>query len=404
MAWLKRLMLALALLFPGSAGAADSEDLARLIEANRWPVVAGETGLGGPGADRIAGWAGGAQHFLLGENHGNAGMARFATSLSMTLAGKGYGFTAVEADPFMTGEMVRLLGGGKPAFAAWLGADQRQRAVPFYVWSEEADFILSAMRRGPVWGLDQSFLAAAHLHLDEIARLTRSPKARALATELAGEARKDVLGFIGKVDLNRLTALRTAMGKGDPAIVLTDQFIESTIIYAPFVRSDGTSVYAGNLRRETMMKRLFQANLDAAARRTGKPPKVLLKFGANHLMRGLSMTHMPSFGSYIAETTLAKGGNVFNLRMLCGPGTRQRLFDDSDYDCEADEWAPIAAAFKPYLAATGDTLFDLRPLRDRPRLWTDWPADAKELVWSYDAVVIIGPSGPSHFLSPLPKP
>ena len=68
------------------------------------------------------------------------------------------------------------------------------------------------------------------------------------------------------------------------------------------------------------------------------------------------------------------------------------------------ERAPIAAAFKPYLAATGDTLFDLRPLRDRPRLWKDWPADAKELVWTYDAVVIIGASGPSHFLAPLPEP
>jgi hypothetical protein len=404
MAWFRHWLLALALLIPGVAAAGDAEDLARLIQANRWPVVTGETGLGGPGADRIAGWAGGVNYFMLGENHGNAGMARFATALSITLAGKGYGYTAIEADPLMTGELVRLLGGGKPALAAWMGQDQRQRAIPFYFWSEEADFILAAMKRGPVWGLDQSFVAAAHVHLDAIAARTRSPKARAIATELAAEARKDVMGFIGKVDLERLTALRTAMAKGDPAIALTEQFMESVVIYAPFIRDDGGSTYAGNLKRETLMKTLFQANIDAVTRPGRAAPKVLFKFGANHLMRGLSMTHMPSFGSYIAETALAKGQKAFNLRMMCGPGTRASLFDGSDYNCEEEEFAGIAGAFKPFLFATGDTLIDLRPLRDRPRLWKDWPAEAKELVWSYDAVVLIGASGGSHFLAALPKP
>ena len=225
----------------------------------------------------------------------------------------------------------------------------------------------------------------------------------ALATALAAEARKDVMGFIGTVDPARLDALRAAMGKGDPAIVLTEQLIESTAIYAPFVRRDGGSVYVGNLRRETLMKRLFQANLDAATRRGGPAPKILFKFGANHLMRGLSMTHVPSLGSHVAETALARGQSAFNLRMICGPGTKQTIFDASEYDCGKDEFDPLAAALKPFVLATGDTLIDLRPLRDRPRLWKDWPAEAKELVWTYDAVVIIGPSGGSRFLAMPPK-
>lgn len=402
MNWLGRALLALALMIPGIAAADSAEDLAALIQANRWPVVAGETGLGGPGGERIIGWAGGAQFFLLGENHGNAGMARFATSLSRSLAGRGYGHTAVESDPFITGRMVSILAGGKPAWAAWLGQDQRQRSIAFFVWDEEVDFILASMARGPVWGLDQSFVAGMHVHLDEIARLTRNGSARALAVALAGEARGDVMGFAGKVDLARLTALRTAMAKGDPAIQITDAVIESVMIYAPYMRDNGGSYYVSNLRRETLMKTRFQAHLKAATR-GGVVPKVLLKFGANHLMRGLTMNQIPSLGGFVAETAVGMGKTSFSLRMICGPGTRQRAFDDSVADC-SDEFAPFAAVLTPYLAASGDTLFDLRPLRDRTRLWKDWPAELKDIVWNYDALVVIGASGPAHFLAPLPKP
>jgi len=88
MAWVKRLLLAIALLFPGAASAGNAEDLSALVTANRWPVVAGPAGLSEPGGERIAGWAGGVQFFLLGENHGNAGMARFATALSRSLAAR----------------------------------------------------------------------------------------------------------------------------------------------------------------------------------------------------------------------------------------------------------------------------------------------------------------------------
>lgn len=403
MGWVKRMLLAIALLVPGVANAGNTADLGALVTANRWPVVAGPAGLGGPGGERIVGWASGAQFFLLGENHGNIGMARFSTSLSRSLAGQGYGYTAVEVDPLMTRLLVeQLRGGGKPGLAAWLAADQRQRSIPFYVWDEEADFILSSMARGPVWGLDESFIAASHIHLDEIARLTRSAKARAMATAMAAEARANVTGFLGKVDMTRLTALRTAMTKGDPAIPLTEQLIESTVIYAPFTRDDGGSGYAANLRRETMMKMNFIANLKAVTK-GGAVPKVLLKFGSNHLARGLSPTHVPSLGSFVAETALGMGTSAFNLRLVCGPGTQQTLFDASSYDCEADEFTSLAAALKPWLLGSGDTLIDLRPLRDHPGLWKEWPEDAKSLVWSYDAVVVIGASGGSHFLAPLPK-
>lgn len=405
MGWLARGMILAALAFAAPAHADDAADLAALVRANSWPVAAGPTGLSGPGAERIVAWSAGAQFFLLGENHGNAGMARFATAVSRSLAGQGYRYTAIEADPLVTGIMAELLRkGGKPEFTAWLAADQRNRAVPFYSWSEEADFIVASLERGPVWALDQSFIAAAHVHLDGIAAASRSPAVKALAAKLAADARRDVMGFLGSVDLSRLKALRVAMPRNENALAVTlaEQLIESAEIYKPFTGGPG-SAYIANLRRETLMKTLFMANYRAALKQDGKPPRVLLKFGSNHLVRGLSPTHVPSLGSFLAENALGMlGKSVFNLRMMCGPDTQQILFDFSTHDCGGDEFAPVAAALQPFLVGSGDTLIDLRPLRDRPRLWKDWPQDAKDIVWSYDALVVVGASGGSHFLAPLP--
>src|SRR5262249_34162600 len=160
-----------------------------------------------------------------------------------------------------------------------------------------------------------------------------------------------VTGFLGKVDVARLLALRAVMPYDeDPAVTaLADQLIESAEIYAPFVTGRG-AFYGANLRREKLMKTRVMANYPAALARDGKPPRVLLKFGSNHLMRGLSETRVPSLGSFVAENALGMLGKpVFNLRMICGPDTQQALFDASSQDCAEDEFAPVAAAFRPYL-------------------------------------------------------
>jgi hypothetical protein len=385
---------------------AQQAELDALVKANSWPVAAGEAGLTGPGGEQIAGWARDVPFFLLGENHGSAGMARFATALSQTLAGSGYRYTAIEVDPLMTDRLTALMRqGGKPALAAWLGADKNARAIPFFFWSEEADFIESALRRGPLWGLDQSFVAAAHVHLDTIAERSRSPEVQAMARQLAGEARADLLGFMGKVQLARLEALRDAAARAEPgsdAANFSQQLLESAQIYAPFMGRGG-SVYAANLKRETLMKRLFQTRLDVAMR-VGEDanPKVLFKFGANHLARGLSSTHVPSLGNFVSDMALARFGKpVVNLTMVCGPGAQLIDFASKVHGC-GEDFAPLAP-LKSYLASSGDTLFDLRPLRDRPRLWKDWPKELQELVWSYDAVVVIAGGGPSTYLAPMPK-
>lgn len=399
-----RLTALIGMLAATPASASDAEDLARLLKDNSWRVEAEAGELSGPGAARIAAWSRDAQFFLLGENHGSAGIARFATGVAKALGREGFRHTVVEADPLVTDHMVRLLKqGGMPAFAHWLATDQRQRAVPFFAWREEADFVVAALANGPVWGVDQSFLAAAHVHLDAIAAQTRDPRARAMAQAMAAEARADVIGWLPKVDRARITALRDAIPARDAtARRIADLLVQSAAIYSPFSGGQG-SWHRANLARETLMKRSFLGYYDAATRRGSPPPRVLFKFGAWHLQRGLSETQVPSFGNFLAELALARYDRpVFNLRVVCGPGAEQVTFDGSVQSC-ADEFAPLAPALGTALSPDGETVFDLRPLRDKPRLWRDWPAEAKRLVWTYDAVAVIRGGGAARFIAPPPK-
>lgn len=392
------------LLGPGPVAAGDADDLSRLLRDNSWKVETSATGLSGPGAARIVAWSREAQFFLLGENHGSAGIARFATGVARALGREGFRHTVVEADPLVTDHMVRLLKqGGMPAFANWLATDQRQRAVPFFAWREEADFAVAALANGPVWGVDQSFLAAAHVHLDAIAAQTRDRSARAMAQAMAAEARADVIGWLAKVDRARIVALRDAIPARDAAARrIADLLVQSAAIYSPFSGGQG-SWHRANLARETLMKRSFLGYYDAVAKRGGRPPRVLFKFGAWHLQRGLSETNVPSLGNFLAELALARYDRpVFNLRVMCGPGAEQVTFDGSVQSC-ADEFAPLAPALGAALSPEGATVFDLRPLRDKPRLWRDWPAEAKRLVWTYDAVVVIRGGGAATFIAPPPK-
>ena len=109
---------------------------------------------------------------------------------------------------------------------------------------------------------------------------------------------------------------------------------------------------------------------------------------------------MPSLGNFLAEyafTTLDRP--VFNLSMVCGPGGQMADFQGRATSCDAG-FNQMYGPLTPHLLAEGPTLFDLRPLRDRPDLWQQWPQALKEWIWSYDALVVVKGGGPSQPLAP----
>jgi len=374
------------------------------IAASRMPIEVRDGRLSGPGAAFLKARAEEAQFVLLGEEHGVATIADTVRMLFADLNPLGYRRLAIEVDPWMAAKLeTTLRGGGVNALTAFLSREDTKLSLPFYNWSSEAALAAAVVRANgdatpALWGLDQLFIGAAGLLLGDVATQSSNPEARTLALALAAQA-KGRLEFLGQVDLAELQKLRALLSdeKDRVPAQIVDDMILSARIYQPFVTGKGLSAYAANLERETLMKRLFLARVQEAEARDGKAPKVLFKFGANHMMRGLSTTHVPSLGSFVADFALARRGTTFSVLLLCGPGTKAGDFQGNEGDCEFS----VPTAFPDLVAhvdAKHPTLFDLRVWKDKPKRWAHLSPDVREMVWAYDSILFVPNGKPAKAL------
>ncbi len=350
--------------------------------------------LVGPGADVLRARAAASQFVLIGEEHGVATIADTVRAMLPDLTQSGYRHFAIETDPYVAAKLETMLrAGGTKDVAKFLAVEGNQFAIPFYNWSAEAALVDAAVKananaKPALWGLDQVFIGASAALLNDVATQASSTEAKALAAALAAKA-KGSLEFLGKVDLAELQELRGALGaeQDRPLAQLVDDMILSARIYQPFVGvTTGLSVYAANLERETLMKRTLLDLYRAAG-----GPKVFFKFGANHMMRGLSSTHVPSLGNFAADLAASEGKSAFHLLILCGPGTKAGDLMGNATACSLD----LAKDF-PDLVAQVDTkqmtLFDLAPWKDKPRRWAHLSEDVRAMIWAFDAVLFV-PNG-----------
>jgi hypothetical protein len=364
------------------------------IAASRMVLTTEGGNAGGTAARFLADTATGSQFFLIGEEHGVATIADTVRALLPVLRAAGYGHFAVEADPYAARLVEgRLRAGGVQSLAAFLQEDGNATTIPFFNWSAEATLAHAFLSgpvadpRGNLWGLDQVFIGAYGLMLERIAGEASDPATRQLAATMATQA-KGNLEFLGQADMTQFDRMRQGLrAAGDTALLeLVDDMILSRRIYAPFIGQPGLSAYAANRAREDLMKKNFLARYAAAGR-----PKVLFKFGSNHMVRGLSPTHVPSLGNFVADLAFAEGKQAFNLLVLCGPGTEAGDFMGNVAACELDV-ARLMPEVAAALDATHPTLFDLAPWKDQPRQWKHLAADVRELLWAYDALLVV-PNG-----------
>lgn len=358
--------------------------------------------LSGPGSAFLEARAAESQFMLVGEEHGVADIAATVQALMARIGPLGYRHLAIEVDPWMTAKLEAMLRqGGTAAVATYLASDATRLSLPFYNWSSEAALAHAAVRAGgdatpALWGLDQLFIGAAGPLLADIAAGASTAEARTLAGSLVTRATGN-LEFLGTVELRELQELHALLDdeRDREWARLAADMLTSARIYQPFVTGKGQSAYAANLERETLMKNTFLARLREAQAGGAPMPKVLFKFGSNHMFRGLSPTHVPSLGNFVADFALAHGKSAFSLLVLCGPGTRAGDFSGNEADCEID----VARNFPDLVAhvdAQVPTLFDLRAWKDHPRRWAHLAPEVREMIRAYDALLFVPGGKPAR--------
>jgi hypothetical protein len=103
------------------------------------------------------------------------------------------------------------------------------------------------------------------------------------------------------------------------------------------------------------MKDLFLTHLKQEPR-----GKVLLRFGRNHLHRGLDARGISTLGNFVSEWAFAHGQSVVNVGMFAAGGKEHLAGKTFSADERQDE---PASAFLAALAGTDATLFEIRELR-----------------------------------------
>ncbi|HET7232582.1 MAG TPA: hypothetical protein VFJ16_21410 [Longimicrobium sp.] len=407
--WIAAALAALALC---AAPLAAQDSLAALLRANAHPMQADADGrLSGAGAELLLAAGRDAQFFLIGEEHGVAEIPRVAAGLFRELAPAGYRHLAIETGEFLATELNRrvLADSGGAAYAAFVR--EYFPGAPFYNWREDAALLRTAIaaaggRPDVLWGLDYDILADRYT-LRRLRDIAPTPRARAAAEAV-----------IARAD----SALRQALATQNPGLLMMfggpdDVYAPLRAAYAPAPGSEADRIirlmeatrqingyfgrgegYLSNLNRARLNKQQFMRQLDAATAREGRMPRVMMKFGSSHMVRGRSFTNVFDLGTLASEIADVHGSRSFGVLMLGGAGTKHaaidpRVFRSVEAPVEVEPWAqPFYDAADPQRW----TVLDLRPIRARiPRLGP-LPAETLQVLYGFDAVVILSGSGPQH--------
>ena len=163
------------------------------------------------------------------------------------------------------------------------------------------------------------------------------------------------------------------------------------------VARTGTGWDSSERRAQWMRNSLAERLREERAR--GSSPKVLLKGGYNHMIRGLNYVNIFDLGSMTDEAAVlgGEGERAFHIIVLPGPGSRQavlgpgRSFTSVSSD-EFDEFKAGDQRLTRVLSnanATGHEVIDLRALRPLAiRGLEAWNSDLVRTIHGYDAAVI----------------
>jgi hypothetical protein len=244
-----------------------------------------------------------------------------------------------------------------------------------------------------LWGCDIEETQPQFL-VRELAAANPGNKNLSMALDVVrnGYQRRMAPGLLQLVQGSRAVKDRSIGG-----VSLRDSLIETLEVESH--RFSGSSLTA-SLRREGVMKALFYNHW-----LSGKKPKVFLRFGRNHLHRGIDRRGTSTLGNFVAELATAEGVQVFNVAAFSGGGKIRLLGPPFDFDERSDD---PAFSYLASIARYPATVFDLRPLRQPLHKLTESErstVEASLVYWadSYDAIIYYREVTPLGTPGPMPS-
>jgi hypothetical protein len=353
---------------------------------------------------------------LLGEDHGNAQTPEFGAAICNAAGSEGFHAMAIEEGPLAAAALESWA--RRQDGLAQLAAFERRfpDSINVYKSREEFEMLQQCARavhavhgEFHLWGLNQEALGAGGLILSRILESRLGEAARPVMQQLFHkneDASREALQS-GKIeDLFMLSADDQDLARG-AAVLARDGSPEARSLFASLIESHeinriSPADYDNARRRERLMKTRLAGAYARAAKTAATPPRVLLKFGAYHIYRGLNPVGGRGVGNYVAEFAEGQGAQSLHIRLLpvkrsqpihprMGQPAQLRPFNIED-DPRAQYLRPMLSNRLP----SEWTMFDLRPLRrDFNALLGTTNPDLSTLVFGLDILLIVPEGTPS---------
>ena len=385
-----------------------SSPQARLLEAlqsNRLPITISSGVPAGAGWDWLVREARDAHFTLIGEEHGVAETARFSSALFKALRPAGYNRVAIELSPPIADDIeAAARRNGVQGILKFFSTPGTWS--PMYL-SDEARFIADVVNAAPrgervLWGLDREIFSDRYL----ISRLEPRvpPRARAAFDRLKEASTRawarneqtknpDDL-FLLAEDPALVSAVRAGWPNPDRKSDAIMRTLEASLAIETAERTGGMWPYQ---QRRSQWMRSNLASLLRGDEKNGLPPKVMLKFGYNHVIRGANYINVFEIGAMADEVAAMSGDRAFHILVLPGQGSRQAVLGPgrSFVSVSSDEFDDFQAGDQriarvlPNPNATGHEVIDLGALRPLARRGLEsWNSDVVRTIHGYDAAVI----------------
>ncbi len=397
---------------------AQSAGFMEVLRQNRYAVSARDAKLSGAGAEVLRAALAEAQFVLLGEDHGMQQIPEFTAGLCGELGPRGFHAMTLEIGPSVALEVEKFArsADGIQQMAAF---DRKYpETVAFYNWREEMEALERCEESaGPagmtLWGVDQELMGASGYLLEKIQASNLGPQSKAAIEALIKENAADYEEarktgspgevFMMKAKQETLESMRETL-KRDGSVEAQELFaalLESREIYQKNMSGEN---YASNRQRALLMKRTFRPKFTEAWGKEGKPPKVLFKFGAWHMFRGMNPMHSNELGNMATEFAESNGLKSVHILILGVKGEQAhfagigRPFQAAPVDLAGDKDSDFLF-LKPFFENQLEgawTMYDLRAFRAPFGKFGKVDDETERMVFGYDFLVLIPHPTASH--------